>query len=42
MQKDLVFYKNIEKKLNNKINLFQNNINQELKNLKQLQDLFLF
>ncbi|MDV3170523.1 MAG: hypothetical protein Q8811_02025 [Candidatus Phytoplasma australasiaticum] len=42
MQKDLVFYQNIEKNLNNKINLFQSQINQELTNLKQLQDLFLF
>ncbi|MCG3566528.1 MAG: ATP-binding protein [Candidatus Phytoplasma australasiaticum] len=42
LQKDLVFYQNIEKNLNNKINLFQSQINQELTNLKQLQDLFLF
>ncbi|MDV3201200.1 MAG: hypothetical protein Q8877_03350, partial [Sweet potato little leaf phytoplasma] len=29
LQKDLVFYQNIEKNLNNKINLFQSQINQD-------------
>ncbi|MDV3163280.1 MAG: ATP-binding protein [Pigeon pea little leaf phytoplasma] len=39
LHKDLVFYENLEHTLNEKINFFRNQINQELMNLKRLQDL---
>ncbi|MDO8057346.1 ATP-binding protein [Candidatus Phytoplasma gossypii] len=39
LQKDLVFYQNIEHTLEEKINLFRHQIHQELINLKQLQNL---